>query len=127
MPWNIFDYRDNRGRNVIRHWLSRAGTVLAAKADAKIRMLSQFGPECPKGVLADTSDRHIDKLRVLGKDNTRVLLCKGPVNLNSEYTLLSAHPEKDRKLPRGAVEDAASRRLEVISDPISRREAHEFE
>lgn len=127
MPWNIFDYRDNRNRNVIRKWLQSTGSVLAAKADAKIRMLHQFGPNCPKGMLADTSDPHIDKLRVLGKDNTRVLICVGPVRVAEEYTLLSAQPEKDRRLPKGAIEQAAARRAEVAADPANRREAHEFE
>jgi len=127
MPWDIFGYRDNRNRNVIRKWLRTAGNVLAAKAEAKIRMLHQFGPDCPKGMLADTSDRHIDKLRVLGNDNTRILVCKGPANVGSEYTLLSAQAEKDRKLPKGAIEQAVARRAEVIADPANRREAHEFE
>jgi hypothetical protein len=127
MPWNVFDYRDNRNRNVIREWLRTAGKVLAGKADAKIRMLHQFGPHCPKGMLADSSDPHIDKLRILGKDNTRILVCKGPVNVGTEYTLLSAQPEKDRRLPKGALEQARERRAEVIADPTNRREIHEFE
>ena len=127
MPWNIFDYRDNRGRNVIKQWFKSAGVDLRAKADGKIQILRQLGPDSPQRLLAGTNERHIDKLRVMGNDNTRILCCRGPIDAQAEYTLLAAHPEKDSKLPRGAVAAAEVCRQAVIQDPQSRREAHEFE
>lgn len=126
MPWTIYDYRDDAGRNVIKAWLSKAGHELRAKADAKIVMLRQFGPDCPPNLLSGTKERHIDKLRLLGKNNTRILCCRGPVDAQTEYTLLAAHPEKDSKLPKGAEAKAEIARQSVRADPSNRREPHDF-
>src|SRR5690606_41713142 len=113
MPWTIYDYRDDAGRNVIKAWLSKARHELRAKAGAKIVMLGQFGPDCPRNLLSGTKERHIDKLRVLGKNNNRIMWCRGPTDPRAEYTLLAAHPEKDSKIPKGAEAKAEVARQSV--------------
>lgn len=126
MPWTIFDFRDNAGRNVIKRWLDQAQPELRGKADAKLLILRQFGPDSPSNMLSGTSEPHIDKIRLMGRSNTRLLCCRGPVHPHGEYTLLSAHPEKDRKLPKGAERNAEQARQQVLLDPVNRRELHEF-
>ncbi len=127
MPWNIFDYRDTNGRNLVRRWLQGAGVNLRAKADAKIKILQLMGPNAPPNLLADTKERNVKKLRLLGTDNTRILCCRGPVDFQGEYTLLAAYPEKDSRLPAGAESTCAKYRANVIANPQAHREQHEFE
>jgi hypothetical protein len=124
--WKVYDYVDRRGENVIELWRAALPTRGRAKVDAKLRMLRQFGGQLPTTILADTENPQIKKLRITGRVNYRVLLCRGPVDTGQEFTLLNPVAEKDNKLPLGAVEDAARRRAVVLADPATRRVSHDF-
>jgi hypothetical protein len=54
----------------------------------------------------------------------RPLLCRGPIHLEAEYTLLLGAIEKGWRLPARALQQAEDNRLIIIDNP-SRRVKHE--
>jgi hypothetical protein len=63
---------------------------------------------------------HIYKLIVHGQRMLRPMLCRGPVDMDGEFTFLIGAIEKDRVLDVDAI-DAEARRQEILADPESRR------
>ncbi len=122
----IYDHVDRRGKNVIEAWLDKLNPKALAKVHAKIMMLRQNGGELPTGVLSDSGVKHIKKLRITGRINWRVFLCKGPVDSDTEFTLIDAVQEKDNKVPDGVIDKAADSRTEIAASPNSRRKQHDF-
>jgi len=97
-----------------------------AKLNQKLDMLRRE-PELPPQLLAGPLEgKPIHKLRINGRVALRPMLCKGPINNDSEFTLLMGATEKDRVLiPEDAIDQAADRRREVIANPNGRRTPHE--
>jgi len=91
-------------------------------------LLALSGPNLPPGLLAgpikSKRDRkmqsHIYKLIIHGEKMLRPMLCKGPIEMDNEYTMLIGAIEADFKLDVDA-EDAEIRRAEIISNPKRRR------
>jgi hypothetical protein len=51
----------------------------------------------------------------------RIMICKGPLSNNAEFTILFIAQEKDRKLvPRDADKCADDNRAEIIANPEGR-------
>ena len=126
MSWELYDYRDNRGTNDIKSWTQALQKDQRAKLALRLDMLQQNGSDLSTGVFSDTKMPHIKKIRIGGKVAVRLMLCRGPINNNSEFTLLLGAIEKDRKLiPKDAEKLAELRRQEIITDPINKRCLHE--
>jgi len=67
--------------------------------------------------------KHIYKLRIQTNVAMRPLLCRGPIENLTEYTLLLGIEEKNDKLPDGAVQKAETNRQAILANP-ARREHH---
>lgn len=66
------------------------------------------------------------KLRVKGNVQLRPMLCEGPVDVKSEFTLLLGAIEVGGKLqPRGADALANDIKQAIKADPANRRKEHE--
>ena len=92
----------------------------------KFRYLVQvdFSRAIKMHLLADPISKHIYKLRAKGSVQLRPMLCKGPINNDTEYTLLLGAVEKGGKLPAGSELQAENNRQMVIQS-LSRRQRHE--
>jgi hypothetical protein len=126
--WRIFAYIDSRGKSVIEDWARdiKFDKELLARLNLKLDLLEHHGTELSTGLLAGTSFKHIDKLKIFGRKTAwRIMVCKGPVSNEFEFTLLFVAQEKDRKLiPKDAYKRADDNRKEIISNP-ERRRIHE--
>jgi len=128
--WRIYEYLTAQGRSAIGDWLiekaisERDRGRLVLKTD----MLALYGPDLPSGLLAGPikSKRnkkiqsHTYKLIVHGDKMLRPLLCKGPIDMAGEYTILLGAIEVNFVLDED-VEDAEKRRAEILADPDNRR------
>ena len=129
--WDIYDYCDHRGINVIEDWLTNTMQVPErARILRKLDALRENGPDLSSDLLSDTPSPHIKKIRVNGRVAPRLLLCRGPVNMGAarEFTLLYGCTERDRKfVPPNAIARAEENRESVIAQPLKRREKRVFE
>ena len=127
--WRIYEYLDG-DESALGRWL-RVQDIPArdrGQLKQKMDMLAQNGMELHPGLLAGpiASKRkpkmqsHIYKLIVHGQRMLRPMLCRGPIDMDGEFTLLSGAIEKDGILDVDA-EDAEVRRQEVIADPNRKR------
>ncbi len=125
--WEVFDYRDLRGENVIVNWLNELQKPERARMDRKLQALKDNGPNLSNELLSDTPSRHIKKIRINGRVAPRLLLCRGPISMDGEFTLLFGATERDRKfVPQNALSIAEENRGHVIDDPVGRRVEHDF-
>ena len=96
-----------------------------ARFDGRIDLLEKLGPEPFKADWCGPLGKGIWKLKIKGGGPVRqhrFMLCRGPVDKNSEVTLLVPAFEKDGKLePADALEQALQRGEEVASNPHERR------
>jgi hypothetical protein len=126
MKWRIFDYVDMRDGNVIVKWLNGLQKPERARMDRKLQALHDNGPNLSSELLSDTPSKHIKKIRLNGRVAPRLLLCRGPVDMEREFTLLFGATERDRKfVPANAIEAAEENRERVTSDPDHRRTEHD--
>jgi hypothetical protein len=133
--WKLFDYKDERGNNLIAEWTRKLQKPQRIKLRSKLDDLAKFGPELPPGLLMKTEVEHIYKLKVQGNPKLRPMLCFGPYflkDVESEkekreeaFTILVGAKEISWEFdPKGADIEAAIRRGKVLADP-NRRVKHE--
>lgn len=126
MPYDLYDYVSASGRNEFKRWMDDLQKKELSKLKAKIDMLAQDGDELFPSLLTNTEEHSILKLRIKGNVHLRPLLCRGPVSMEIEYTLLHGAKEVgDEWEPSDAPRRAEGRRQEVIKDPDNRRMKHE--
>lgn len=124
MAFEIYDYVDAAGHNLIAEWSKEQQKVQRAKLNAKIDMLNLYGEELFPEVLTDSPIRGIRKIRVKGNVQLRPLLCRGPHG-DTEYTLLMGAKEVGDKFdPKDAPQTADVRKAIVAGDK-NRRCKHE--
>ncbi|MBI1786385.1 MAG: hypothetical protein HYR60_02395 [Acidobacteria bacterium] len=120
----LWDFLNARGDNVILQWVreDRLSKRDRAKLNQKLDRLVQmdFDLAIHTRLLAGPTYGHIYKLRIHGDVMLRPLLCRGPIDTESEYTLLRGAVERGGRLPDGAQEKAEENRQRVIGDPRSR-------
>jgi len=122
--WPVYDFLARRGSNLIKERGDGLETVERAKLNAKIDLLRMNGADLSPELLSDTNIPTIKKIRVKGRVAVRLMLCRGPIHVHDEFTLLMGAVEKDRKLiPSNAEGIAEERRLVVIATQ-SRRTEH---
>lgn len=116
MP-EFWEYLDRRGQRVFTAWRERLKPAERARVDDKMRAVETFGTTAPclKPV---TGFPHLRKIRIFVPDqNLRPLLCLGPFDLHSEFTLLIGAREQDFDWdPANAREEAMTRREEIRKD-----------
>ena len=128
--WLLYDYVNSGGRNDFAEWTRTLEKPIRAKLNAKLDVLQRLGPETPvvAGPLKNTSNRgtQIYKLRITANNvQLRPMTCKGPINLEAEYTLLLGCTERDDAyVPRDAVDRAELNRAAILKNK-TRRCAHE--
>ncbi|HZQ19604.1 MAG TPA: hypothetical protein VFA90_12850 [Terriglobales bacterium] len=121
MPWELYDYVSRRGENVIKQWCGRLQKRDLIRLTQRIDKLAESGHElCPGLAGPIHNSRHLYKIKVNGNVAARLFLCKGPISMETEYTLLFGAFESDDKLPAGTLETAEQYRQEIISDRLRR-------
>jgi hypothetical protein len=130
MSWNIYEFLVRPKVGVIEVWLRQARIQKKAKTllNQKLDLLEMHGPNLPPELLAGPIDGHIYKLRIrVQRVQLRPLLCRGPLQNNSEFTLLCGATERDDELvPTNVVQQAEQHRQIILSDP-QRRQLHEHD
>jgi len=127
--WRIYEYLDGE-ESAIGKWLRENDIPDRDRGQLlqKMDMLAMHGMDLPPGLLAGPikskrepeKQSHIYKLIIHGQRMLRPMLCRGPVDMAAEFTMLIGAIEKDGVLDVDAM-DAEERRQEVISDPRNRR------
>lgn len=126
MPYLLFDYVNHQGVNEFKEWTGSLEKPQLAKLNEKIDKLEIYGDSLYPEMLTGTPVAGISKLRIKGNVQLRPLLCKGPVDVDKEYTLLKGAKEVGSKwVPKNAPNTANTRKQSVIADPEHRRKKHE--
>ncbi|MYG40702.1 MAG: hypothetical protein F4201_07825 [Nitrospira sp. SB0677_bin_15] len=127
MTYKLYDFVDGKGINQIKKWTQGLQKRDRVRLNRKLDLLEQSGKDLPPGLLSDTDSSKIKKLRITGRKvpTLRPMLCRGPINVETEFTILQGAIEQDRKLvPSDAVLQAEQKR-QIILDCPSRRCEHE--
>lgn len=123
----LWDFVSARGENVILRWVKddRLTVRDRAKLNQKLDRLSQieFELAIDTKLLAGPIYKDIYKLVIHGDVMLRPMLCRGPFEIDGEYTLLLGAVETGGKLPQGSKTRASANRQELLADR-SRRCAH---
>src|SRR5260370_31682226 len=126
MPWALYDYRDRRDTNPVKDWCERLQKQDLARMNQRIDLLEKNGHELCRGLATNLHGfPHLYKIKVNGRVAARLFLCKGPINMEIEYTLLLGAFETGGKLPDGTLKAADDYRKEIIADSHNRRRLHE--
>ncbi len=143
MPSTLYDYKDEKGVNIITAWLQGLPKPQLAKVNSKIRSLRQNGDQILPGFVTDAvGSRYIKEIVIGGNIALRLLLCRGPIKMQyepsksgnggrppigtaPEFTFLFGAEERDGNyVPANAVQLAEAFRERVIGDPDNRRTEH---
>jgi hypothetical protein len=126
MKYTIHDFINSKGLNEFNTWAKGLQKYEKAKLREKLDKLILHGDDLHPQMLSDTPVPGIQKLRVHGPVQLRPLLCKGPLNIDEEYTMLMGAKEIGSKWsPKDAPKSANGNKNEIISDPVNRRKKHE--
>jgi hypothetical protein len=125
MSWDLYDFTNARGESLLKEWVERERLSRRdlGQLHHKLDMLVTAGPSLPPKLLAGPVHKHIYKLIIHGERMLRPFLCKGPFNMDTEFTLLLGAIETDWKLDHDPKE-AESNRIILLGDP-GRRRRHE--
>jgi hypothetical protein len=125
MSWTLYDYVDRRGRNDIAQWCRGLQKNDRIRLVKRMDLLAESGHELCPGLAGPVhNSSHLYKIKVNGSLAVRLLLCKGPLSMDDEYTFLLGAFERDDELPPGTLETAEERRTEILQDK-NRRCLHE--
>jgi hypothetical protein len=120
----LYDFLSARGDSLIHEWADKLSKRDRIILDEKLDRLEQGGPgACPQ--LVGPVYKHIHKFRIKGQVVMRPMLCKGPFDMDNEYTLLFGAIEKDRCLIPEDAEKRAETNRTTLSANKKRRRAHE--
>jgi len=126
MRFRLFDFVNCHGKNEIKSWTKELQKKELAKLNAKLDLLALHGDDLLPDTLANTPTPGVLKLRVHGKVQLRPMLCRGPIDIFGEYTLLIGAFERGGEFdPSKADQIADERKLEINRDPTNRRCKHE--
>lgn len=126
MPFELYDYVDAAGVNVIAEWTKGLQKKERGKLVSKLDLLREHGSELFPQMLTGTDTPGILKLRVHGNVQLRPLLCDGPIEIGKEFTLLLGAKEVGSKLvPADADRLADINKTAVKAAPEKRRIKHE--
>lgn len=126
-PYELWDYVDAHGRNVIIEWAKKEKLTTRSRAalNQRIRRLSQMDyDQAVKTRQIARIFKHVHKLIIHADVMLRPMLCRGPVSNLTEYTFLLGAIEFGGKLPKGSKEKAEDHRKIILADS-GRRRKHE--
>ena len=110
----------------MREWCEQLQKPDLARMNQRIDLLAEKGKDfCPGLAGPLHGSPHLYKVKINGSVAARLLLCKGPISMETEYTLLLGAFERDEELPEGTLETAESYRQVIILNPRNRRGPHE--
>src|SRR5277367_1840281 len=94
---DIYDFIDAAHGNLIGIWIRTLSRSDRAKFKVKLRYLSDVEYEEAVGgkLLQGPIYEHIYKLKIHGDIMMRPMLCRGPIDNDSEYTLLAGAKEEN--------------------------------
>lgn len=122
--YQLYDFLDDRGRSVIQEWVRREKLTVRDRAALNIRFKRIRQVDfvlAQKSLISGPIHKHVYKCVIHGDVMLRPMLCRGPFKAEEEYTLLLGAIERDRKLPKGSVEQAEQNRDTLIAYPTKRR------
>lgn len=115
----LFDFVDNKERNAMQVWATTRGLTKRDRAqlNLKIDMLELNGFGLHPHLLAGPikKQKHIYKLVVHGQRMLRPMLCKGPFDMNAEFTFLLGAIEINFKLDEDPAQATTNRDI-VLAD-----------
>lgn len=120
----LFDFLTERGRSVILEWVKdeRLSARDRAALNIRFKRIRQVDFDLANGTLiSGPIYKHIYKCVIHASVMLRPMLCRGPIKIEKEYTLLLGAIERNRKLPKGAEEQAEKNRQAAIDYPTRRR------
>lgn len=130
MTWNIFDALDKNSASNLVVWIAKEKITKRdiGQLNQKIDMLERHGPDLPPKLLAGPikSKRnnrlvsHIYKLIIHGDRMLRPMLCKGPIDVPNEFTMLLGAIEVGGVLDADSA-DAETIRLAIVADQRLRK------
>jgi hypothetical protein len=127
VAYDLFDFVDNRGRNILLEWARDEGLTKRDRGqiDQKIDMLEMNGFALHPNLLVGpiNKQKHVYKLVIHGQRMLRPMLCKGPFQMEDEFTFLQGAIEINFKLNRDPA-DATANRETLLKNP-KRRTVHE--
>jgi len=124
VAFSLYDFIDEGGENVILSWRNGLTARSRAQFDSKLHMLEISGPNLGPKLLAGpiNKTRHVYKLIIHADVMLRPMLCKGPFEMETEFTLLIGAKEVQGKLVPGP--EIALRNREILLADIRRRTPH---
>ena len=125
MTFDIFNFIRANGVNDFDKWWSKLQKKERTKLAHKIDMLELYGDALHPHMLSDSPVPGIQKIRVQGNPKLRPLVCKGPQNIQTEYTILLGAKEVGSAWnPVDAPETANGNKQSLTADK-TRRVRHE--
>ncbi|MFZ0392863.1 MAG: hypothetical protein WBX09_15490 [Terracidiphilus sp.] len=124
MAFCLYDFIDEAGESIILSWRNGLTSRSKAQLDSKLHMLEVSGPSLGPKLLAGPIKKtgHIYKLIIHADVMLRPMLCKGPFQMETEFTLLVGAKEIQGKLipgPEVALENRA-----ILRKNSRRRKPH---
>ena len=112
VAFSLYDFVDEGGKSVISSWRDGLTARSKAQLDSKLQMLSISGPNLGPKLLAGPIKKtgHIYKLIIHADVMLRPMFCKGPFEMETEFTLLVGAKEIQGTFipdPKVAVENRA--------------------
>lgn len=125
MPRDVYETLENNGDGVVSEW--DLPSEIRAKLEQKLHMLPAAEVDksgkvnLPFGLIAGPGvweQEWIYKLKIGGRQAIRPMLCLGPANRESEWTVLARAREQDgdTREQKAAAARAAKRRQEILED-----------
>lgn len=123
----VYRYVDSRGIDHIEVWVTSLDSQSRAKFRNKTDMLRRADADTLPGLVRGFNiqgQAHIGKLAIGSSGRGRALrplICRGPIEVDVEITILIGAEEIGGDLPKGIAQIAEARRLDIISNPSTRR------
>jgi hypothetical protein len=123
---NLFDFAED-GENRFHEWGRRLSMSDQARLQQKLDRLRQVSLDLATHARLVSGYRGENLFRILihPPAGPSALMCKGPVGMDREYTLLAGENGRDTGLIRGVRKVAQHRRALVGSSPREYRIRHE--
>ena len=123
--WRLYDFVSQQGTSIITEWLreERVSKRDVGQLNHKLDMLALNGPDLPPKLFAGPIYKHIYKLIIHGDRMLRPMFCKGPFDMDREYTLLLGAIEANWKLDHNPKEAEDNR--DILLADGKRRRNHE--
>jgi hypothetical protein len=125
VPYPLYDFTDISGGGVVSAWRDGLTSRSRGALDSKLDMLAISGMGLAPRLLAGPikKTKHIYKLVIHADVMLRPMLCKGPFDMNAEFTLLLGAKEVQWELIPDPAEAVKNR--DVLLTDKTRRKLYE--